>query len=89
MSELTSDLVSPCCGAEYTDNKDGLSYCCDDIISEEGVCMKCFEHSEPEEGNVCTKCFDVFEDPISEHEYDKKEEESYIENRRDGEKDES
>ena len=41
-------MVSPCCGAEYTDNDEGLSYCCDAPIVN-GICQdkKCLDHAEP------------------------------------------
>ena len=60
------ELVSPCCGYEYTDNDDGPSYCCG-----------------AEEGYVCENCLDIFEDPVSTHEYEEKQYEDYQENKMD------
>ena len=65
-----AELVSPCCGAEYTDNDDGRSYCCDAPIIN-GLCSrkKCQEHAEPAEGFVCDNCEDFFEESIEDYEY--------------------
>ena len=77
-----ADLVSPCCGAEYTDNEDGLSYCCDAPILQ-GFCKKCKEHAEPAEGFVCAKCDDFFEEPEKDYEYVDRMHDSYLEDRMD------
>ena len=63
-------MVSPCCGAEYTDNDDGTSYCCDAPIIN-GICQdkKCLDHAEPLEGYVCENCDDFFEEPLEDYEY--------------------
>jgi hypothetical protein len=65
-----AELVSPCCGAEYTDNDDGPSYCCGAKILQ-GICSDpdCLDHAEPEEGFVCNTCDDFFEEPEVEYEY--------------------
>ena len=78
-----SEPVSPCCGYEYTDNADGPSYCCGAEISEDGLCIECFEHTNPEEGYVCDNCLDIFEEPVSTHEYEEKQYEDYQENKMD------
>jgi len=63
-------MVSPCCGAEYTDNDEGPSYCCDAPIIN-GICQdkKCLDHAEPLEGYVCENCDDFFEEPLEDYEY--------------------
>ena len=63
-----TELVSPCCGAEYTDNEDGPSYCCDAPILQ-GLCTQCKEHAEPAEGFICDTCDDFFEESIEDYEY--------------------
>ena len=65
-----AELVSPCCGAEYTDNEDGTSYCCDAPILS-GICQNkdCLDHAEPAEGFVCGNCEDFFETSIEDYEY--------------------
>ena len=63
-----AELVSPCCGAEYTDNEDGRSYCCDAPILQ-GLCKECKEHAEPAEGFVCEQCDEFFEEPIEDYEF--------------------
>ena len=77
-----SYLVSPCCGAEYTDNEDGPSYCCDAPILQ-GLCKKCKEHSEPEIGFVCENCEEFFDDPEKDYEYEERMKESIAEDRMD------
>ena len=64
-----AEMVSPCCGAEYTDNEDGLSYCCGSEISETGLCTECLEHAEPVEGYICETCNEFFEEPIEDYEF--------------------
>jgi len=73
-----TELVSPCCGAEYTDNEDGPSYCCDAPILQ-GLCSDCKEHAEPAEGFVCDYCEDFFEEPLEEYEYKAQKTESLAE----------
>jgi len=65
-----AELVSPCCGAEYTDNNDGPSECCgakilNNICSDED----CLEHAEPEEGHVCEQCDEFFKEPTEDYEF--------------------
>ena len=81
------NLVSPCCGAEYTDNEDGPSYCCDAPILN-GICYKCRDHAEPQEGFVCESCEDFFEEPELDYEYAEQQHDSYLEDRMDAERDE-
>jgi len=78
------DLVSPCCGAEYTDNEDGPSYCCDAPILN-GICsdIDCLDHAEPLEGFVCEDCEEFFEEPELEYEYKQQKRESHEEDRSD------
>jgi hypothetical protein len=77
-----SNLVSPCCGANYTDNDDGRSYCCDSIISQ-GFCTECRDHAEPAEGFVCEDCEEFFEEPELDYEYAERMHDSYLEDRMD------
>lgn len=65
-----AELVSPCCGAEYTNNDDGRSYCCDAPILN-GICSNedCLDHAEPLEGFVCENCDEFFEESIEDYEY--------------------
>ena len=81
-------LVSPCCGADYTDNQDeGGSFCCNSEIKN-GLCSECKEHAEPEEGFVCEKCEEFFEDPIADYEYKNQRLDAKAEDRADAERDE-
>ena len=84
-----SNLVSSCCGAEYTDNTDGPSYCCGSPI-ENGICQNkdCLDHAEPEEGFVCENCEEFFEDPIADYEYKNQRRDAKAEDRADAERDE-
>jgi hypothetical protein len=77
-----TELVSPCCGADYTDNEDGPSYCCDAPLTQ-GLCSDCKEHAEPQEGFVCEQCDEFFEESIEEHEYKQQMRESHEEDRAD------
>ena len=79
-----AELVSPCCGAEYTDNEDGPSYCCDAPIIN-GICSDkdCLDHAEPAEGFICKTCDDFFEEPEEDYEYDERMKESHLEDRMD------
>jgi len=65
-----AELVSPCCGAEYTDNEDGRSDCCDAPILN-GICSDkdCLDHAEPAEGFICEKCKDFFEEALEDYEF--------------------
>ena len=63
-----AEMLSPCCGAEYADNEDGRSYCCDAPILQ-GLCKECKEHAEPAEGFVCEQCDEFFEEPIEDYEF--------------------
>ena len=78
-------LVSPCCGADYTDNEDGPSYCCDAPILQ-GLCTQCKEHAEPAEGYICELCDDFFEEPEKDYEYKARMLDSIAEDRMDEEK---
>ena len=64
-----SYLVSPCCGAEYTDYDGDISECCGATIIH-GICSDrdCREHAEPEEGYICEKCDEFFTEPEEEFE---------------------
>ena len=81
-----SNLVSPCCGAEYTDNENGKSYCCEADLFE-GVCLDCKEHSEPEIGYVCMHCEEFFDESIEEYEYKAQKTESIAEDMADERRD--
>ena len=84
-----SNLVSSCCGAEYTDNTDGPSYCCGSPI-ENGICQNkdCLDHAEPQEGFICENCEEFFEEPELDYEYAERQHDSYLEDRMDAERDE-
>ena len=79
-----TELVSPCCGAEYTDNEDGLSYCCDaPIINTRCSDKDCLEYAEPAEGFICENCDDFFEEPEKDYEYAERMHDSFLEDRMD------
>ncbi len=81
-----AELVSPCCGAEYTDNDDGPSYCCGSTISQ-GFCTECRDNSEPEIGFVCEHCDEFFDELIEEYEYKAQKTESLAEDMADERRD--
>jgi hypothetical protein len=84
-----ADLISPCCGAEYTDNADeGGSFCCNSEIKN-GLCSECKEHAEPEVGFICEDCKEFFDEPEKDYEYAEKQHDSYLEDRMDAERDEA
>lgn len=77
-------MVSPCCGANYTDNDDGPSYCCGAPIMNERCSNKeCLEYAEPEEGFVCEDCEEFFTEPEKDYEYAERMHDSYLEDRMD------
>ena len=83
-----ANLVSPCCGEEYTDNQDeGGSFCCNSEIKN-GLCSECKEHAEPEEGFMCDSCSDFFENPIEDYEYKNQMLDAKAEDRAEAERDE-
>ena len=81
-----AELVSPCCGAEYTDNEDGRSYCCDAPILQER-CKECKENAEPAEGFVCERCDEFFEEALEDYEYKSQMLDSIAEDRADERRD--
>lgn len=82
-----AELVSPCCGAEYTDYEHPGSTCCGAKLSEEGICYKCKDHADPEEGHTCSQCEEFFEHPEIDYEYDERMKESIAEDREDEKRD--
>tara|TARA_R110001592_G_scaffold86408_3_gene254915 strand:+ start:1918 stop:2172 length:255 start_codon:yes stop_codon:yes gene_type:complete len=80
-------MVSPCCGDEYTENDDGPSYCCDATIVN-GICNKCLDHAEPEEGFLCDNCEEFFTDPLEDYEYKNQMLDAKAEDRAEAERDE-
>tara|TARA_R110002110_G_scaffold227085_1_gene441431 strand:+ start:899 stop:1243 length:345 start_codon:yes stop_codon:yes gene_type:complete len=81
-----AELVSPCCGAEYTDYEDGPSYCCDATMIA-GVCIECKEHAETTEGYICEECKEFFEEPEVIYEYNARRKESITEAQEDERRD--
>jgi hypothetical protein len=83
-----AELVSSCCGADYTDNQDeGGSFCCNSEIKN-GLCSECKEHAEPEEGFVCEACGEFFEESIEDYEYKNQMLDAKAEDRSEAERDE-
>jgi len=82
-----AELVSPCCGAEYTDYEYSGSTCCGAKLSEEGLCYKCRDHADSEEGYTCSNCEEFFEEPEVIYEYNARRKESIIEAREDERRD--
>ena len=83
-----ANLISPCCGAEYTEYEHQGSTCCGAKLSEEGLCYKCHDHADEEGGYSCYSCNEFFEHPEEDYEYEERMKESIEEDRRDAEKDE-
>ena len=85
-----TELVSPCCGAEYTDNDDGPSDCCDALIINDRCSDRdCLEYAEPVEGFICNSCENFFEEPEKDYEYAEQQHDAYLEDRMEAERDES
>ena len=67
-----AELVSPCCGAEYTDVDEHVSSCCEAIFHDPGwpdndICSKCKEHTDSYE-YICENCDESFEEPEVDYE---------------------
>ena len=82
-----AEFVSPCCGAEYTDYEHPGSTCCGAKLSEEGMCYKCRDHADSEEGHTCEQCEEFFEEPEVDYEYKERMQESITEAQEDERRD--
>tara|TARA_R110002012_G_scaffold1863_3_gene8975 strand:+ start:4581 stop:4847 length:267 start_codon:yes stop_codon:yes gene_type:complete len=74
-------LVSPCCGAEYSDDEIPVSNCCG--VKQNGdsdLCPDpdCLEHTDFYE-YLCSNCDEWFENPIEDYEYESRMRESHAE----------
>ena len=65
------EMLSPCCGAEYSNDAGVMSECCWSPIRQ-GLCSECKEHAEPQEGYICKCCDEFFEEPEEDYEYDER-----------------
>ena len=86
-----AELVSPCCGAEYTDVDEHVSSCCEAIFHDPGwpdndICSKCKEHTDSYE-YICENCDESFEEPEVDYEYNARMAEYYAEQRADERRD--
>ena len=82
-----SNLVSPCCGAEYSDVDEYVSNCCGAYFLEPGfpdneICTSCGEHADAYEYE-CTSCYESFQEPELDYEYKEQMKESIAEDRMD------
>ena len=82
-------LVSPCCGAEYSDDEIPVSNCCG--VEQKGdsdICANpdCLEHADFYK-NVCSNCDESFDDPTEDYEYAEQMKESIAEARMDERRD--
>ena len=78
-----AELVSPCCGAEYTDDFEPVSSCCTAIpITETDLCSDCLEHSDFPDYQ-CSNCDELFDEPEKNYEYDDRMKDSIAEDRMD------
>ena len=80
-----AELVSPCCGAEYSDDEIPRSNCCG--VPKKGdsdICpdKDCLEHADFPKYK-CSKCYEWFEEPEVDYEYDERMKESHLEDRMD------
>ena len=78
-----AELVSPCCGAEYSDDEIPISNCCGAL--QEGdydICRECKEHTDFYEYK-CSNCDEWFEEPEVDYEYEERMKESIAEDRMD------
>jgi hypothetical protein len=68
-----AELVSSCCGADYTDNQDeGGSFCCNSEIKN----------------GLCSECKEFFESSIEDYEYKNQMLDAKAEDRSEAERDE-
>ena len=82
-----AELVSPCCGAEYTDVDKHISNCCGASFHDPGwpdndICSDCKEHTDSYE-YICSQCDEIFDEPEEDYEYDERMKESIAEDRMD------
>ena len=79
-----AELVSPCCGAEYSDDHIPVSTCCTAVPagSETDLCSDCLEHADFYE-YACNNCDEWFEEPEVDYEYEERMKESIAEDRMD------
>ena len=78
-----AELVSPCCGAEYSDDEIPVSNCCTAIaVLETDLCSDCLEHADFYD-YACSECDEFFEEPEEEYEYDERMKENIAEDRAD------
>ena len=67
-----AELVSPCCGAEYSDDEIPRSNCCGALkAGDSDICpnIECLEHADFPE-YLCSNCDEWFEEPEIDYEYD-------------------
>ena len=67
-----AELVSPCCGAEYSDDHIPRSNCCGaEQQGDSDICAnkKCLEHADFPK-YMCEQCNEDFEEPELDYEYD-------------------
>ena len=80
-----AELVSPCCGAEYSDDHIPRSTCCGaEQQGDSDICVDkdCLEHADFPK-YMCTNCDEDFEDPEVDYEYAEQMKESIAEDRMD------
>ena len=77
-----AEMLSPCCGAEYSNDAGVMSECCWSPIRQ-GLCSECKEHAEPQEGYSCRQCDEFFDEPIEDYEFNEAAKEARDEDRAD------
>jgi len=78
--------VSPCCGAEYSDDESLVSVCCTaEPKGHTDLCSKCLEHTDFL-AYICNNCNEWFEEPEVDYEYEERMKESIAEDRMDEER---
>jgi predicted amidophosphoribosyltransferase len=78
-----AELVSPCCGTEYSDDHIPRSICCGAEQKEDSdLCSNCLEHTDFPQ-YMCEICHEDFEEPEVDYEYEERMKESIAEDRMD------
>ena len=85
-----AELVSPCCGQEYSSDHIPRSTCCGaEQKGDSDICpdKDCLEHADFPK-YMCEICHEDFEEPEKDYEYEERIKESIAEDKMDEDKDE-
>ncbi len=76
-------MLSPCCGAEYSNDESPVSECCTaELKGHSDLCSECLEHTDFFE-YICNNCDEWFKEPIEDYEFNEAAKEARDEDRAD------